>query len=393
MEVFASDIFQSPPSRETLDMARQMVSTHISPQTKRLLNNWIQFIASPRLHLSSLPASGGEEAPGGGEIDASTQHLIDMQWEKIYIFPPPYNHRILPKDTIKTSLFGKISRGYLLKMHPPNNVLQLDREICLKMSNLTLNRKGTKTGTKERVFEDALKELECLKVLGRFNHPHLIPLLMHGQLAKPKAVHLVLVFPLARCSLADKLRLGEVTLDTIHRARYQIGSALVFLHAVGFAHRDVSLENICELWDGSLVLIDFGLAKPLRLDPTVAAQWQLEPLDLDHLTGARFLVGKLRYLGPEFFLLPSTSVFDLPVADVFSFGVCLLYLAIQSFPYQSRFEQEPQHSVEWRILWTELANNHFALVCESIPPMAWLAPLLYLNPRDRAPLKQVLFPL
>src|SRR5271169_4563039 len=65
----------------------------------------------------------------------------------------------------------------------------------------------------------------------------------------------------------------------------QIASALDAIHAVGVLHRDLKPANIMLRTDGSLCLIDFGLAKTNELD--------LE------LTGAREIFGTPYYMSPE----------------------------------------------------------------------------------------------
>ena len=41
---------------------------------------------------------------------------------------------------------------------------------------------------------------------------------------------------------------------------YQLSAALAFLHGRGVAHRDISPSNIMFDWDGTLKLIDYGIA-------------------------------------------------------------------------------------------------------------------------------------
>jgi hypothetical protein len=43
-------------------------------------------------------------------------------------------------------------------------------------------------------------------------------------------------------------------------------------------------------------------------------------------------------------------------------------------------------------LWNGVADEHFVRICERIPEIAWLGPLLYKLPEKRARLETVLFP-
>jgi hypothetical protein len=65
----------------------------------------------------------------------------------------------------------------------------------------------------------------------------------------------------------------------------QIASALKAIHAVGVLHRDLKPANVMLRADGSLCLIDFGLAKANEMDVS--------------LTGTREIFGTPYYMSPE----------------------------------------------------------------------------------------------
>lgn len=55
----------------------------------------------------------------------------------------------------------------------------------------------------------------------------------------------------------------------------QMGAALQAIHAVGVLHRDLKPGNVMLRKDGSLALIDFGLAKQLKLDMEITATGEI----------------------------------------------------------------------------------------------------------------------
>jgi serine/threonine protein kinase len=55
----------------------------------------------------------------------------------------------------------------------------------------------------------------------------------------------------------------------------QIGSALGAVHNTGILHRDLKPANIMFRDDGSVVLIDFGLAKWMKLEAALTGQGQI----------------------------------------------------------------------------------------------------------------------
>jgi len=95
-----------------------------------------------------------------------------------------------------------------------------------------------------------------------------------------------------------------------------VASALDHLHSrLGFAHNDVSLENILLTKTGSPVLCDFGLAHPL------GRPWDIR----------RRFSGKLPYKAPEIHL--GTISRSTAEADVFSLGVTLFILLVGIPPF------------------------------------------------------------
>jgi hypothetical protein len=95
----------------------------------------------------------------------------------------------------------------------------------------------------------------------------------------------------------------------------QIASALEAIHAVGVLHRDLKPANVMLRTDGSVSLIDFGLAKANELD--------LE------LTGKREIFGTPYYMSPE---QGHAELIDAR-SDLYSLGVVFYEMLIGSKPY------------------------------------------------------------
>jgi eukaryotic-like serine/threonine-protein kinase len=124
--------------------------------------------------------------------------------------------------------------------------LSVDRDVAIKVSVHQLPE-----GALERVRREAM-------VLAGLDHPHVLKLIDFG------ATHdgrLYLVVELLRGRTLEKL-LGDRALDparSIHILR-QVCSALIYLHARGIVHRDLTPANILVGRDDHVTLIDFGIA-------------------------------------------------------------------------------------------------------------------------------------
>jgi serine/threonine protein kinase len=106
-------------------------------------------------------------------------------------------------------------------------------------------------------------------------------------------------------SLAERLASALDPPVAVSYAR-QIGSALKAIHEAGVLHRDLKPANIMFREDGTLALIDFGLAKQVRLQAA--------------LTGTGQIFGTPYYMSPEQGHAEPTD----ERSDIYSLG-CILY--------------------------------------------------------------------
>jgi hypothetical protein len=103
---------------------------------------------------------------------------------------------------------------------------------------------------------------------------------------------------------------------------YQIASALEAIHSVGVLHRDLKPANIMLRPDGTVSLIDFGLAKANENDIS--------------LTGTREIFGTPYYMSPE---QGHAEVIDAR-SDLYSLGVVFYEMLIGRKPYNGATAME-----------------------------------------------------
>jgi len=121
-------------------------------------------------------------------------------------------------------------------------------------------------------------------------------------------------------TLRDELRDGPLPPDRLRRTLLEIADALAAAHAHGIVHRDLKPENIMRAPDGSVKILDFGLARAAGTGdgPTVT-----------RLTQAGGTVGTPGYMAPE-------QLRGGPIdarTDVFAFGVLATELATGEHPF------------------------------------------------------------
>ena len=139
-------------------------------------------------------------------------------------------------------------------------------------------------------------------------------------------------------TLRSLVEAGPLPLGDLLDVAAQISEALAAAHARGVIHRDLKPENVMLADDGSLKLLDFGLA--LLLEPQPAQE---------RLTEVGALLGTPSYMAPE-------QLTGDPVdsrCDIFAFGVVLYELASGFNPFSGK---TPMASIA-RILGADPESN------------------------------------
>ena len=155
------------------------------------------------------------------------------------------------------SLIGRGGMAYVFKAYQTT----LDRDVALKVLPAAF------VSDPERL---ARFEREA-KVLASLNHPHIGGI--HG-LEEADGTRALVLELVEGPTLADRLARGAIPLDEALAIAGQIAEALEAAHQQGIVHRDLKPANIKVRADGTVKVLDFGLAK--ALDPTmeVAFRWR-----------------------------------------------------------------------------------------------------------------------
>ena len=160
---------------------------------------------------------------------------------------------------------------------------RLDRTVAIKVLPETL------AADPERIarFEREAKTLAAL------NQPHIAQI--YG-LEESNGVRALVMELVEGPTLADQIARGPIPLDEALRIAKQIAEALEAAHEQGIIHRDLKPANIKVRADGTVKVLDFGLAK--AFEKTIPGDLTQSPT-VPAPTLAGVILGTAAYMSPE----------------------------------------------------------------------------------------------
>ena len=99
-------------------------------------------------------------------------------------------------------------------------------------------------------------------------------------------------------TLAERIKVGPLPIEDALPIFKQITEALEYAHDRGIVHRDLKPANIKTKPDGTVKVLDFGLAKALS-DDTAAIDISNSPTLTAAATKAGYILGTAAYMSPE----------------------------------------------------------------------------------------------
>ena len=202
---------------------------------------------------------------------------------------------------------AKIGEGGMGEVYQARDTT-LDRDVALKVLPETFTTDPDRLARFQREA----------KVLASLNHPNIGAI--HGLETSENAQALVLEL-IEGPTLAERIAKGPISVDEALEIATQIADALEAAHEQGIIHRDLKPANVKVKTDGTVKVLDFGLAKAVTSDarganPTTSATMSLTT----SATQMGMVIGTAAYMAPE-------QAKGKPVdkrADIWAFGVVLL---------------------------------------------------------------------
>src|SRR5262245_21875647 len=152
------------------------------------------------------------------------------------------------------------------------------------------------------------------QLLASVNHPHIAAI--YGVEDNGPTVALVMEL-VDGSTLADRLASGPIPIDEALSIARQIAEALEAAHDQGIIHRDLKPANVKVRDDGTVKVLDFGLAKVLESPAGSHGGATMSPTLSMHATQAGLILGTAAYMAPE-------QARGRPVdrrADIWAFGL------------------------------------------------------------------------
>jgi serine/threonine protein kinase len=213
---------------------------------------------------------------------------------------------------------AKIGEGGMGEVYRARDT-KLDRDVALKVLPEAFTADPDRLGRFEREA----------KVLASLNHPNIGGI--HG-LEDSDGVKALVLELIEGPTLANRIKQGPIPIDEALPIAKQIAGALEAAHGQGVIHRDLKPANIKVKPDGTVKVLDFGLAKALQpevADPNLSLSPTIS------LTAAAtqmgMVIGTAAYMAPE-------QAKGRPVdkrADVWAFGVVLFEMLTGDRPFKA----------------------------------------------------------
>ena len=163
------------------------------------------------------------------------------------------------------------------------------------------------------------------QVLASLNHPNIAQI--HG-IEKSDDTQALVLELVEGPTLADRIAKGPIPLDEALPIAKQIAEALEAAHEAGVIHRDLKPANIKVREDGTVKVLDFGLAK--ALDTTLEGDPSQSPTLTAAATQMGVIMGTAAYMSPE-------QARGKPVdkrADIWAFGAVFYEMLTGSRPFR-----------------------------------------------------------
>ncbi len=209
----------------------------------------------------------------------------------------------------------------------------LNRELAIKILPATFAQDTDRL----RRFEQEAKAASAL------NHPNIITIYEIGEVNE---VHYIATELIDGETVRRRMRHGKLSVYEAIEIAIQMASALATAHEAGIVHRDIKPDNVMVRRDSLVKVLDFGLAKPMKMrsageeaeneeretllqNPKIAPDSASRIPNSPSLTDPGMVLGTPQYMSPE-----QARGLDVDArSDIFSFGIVLYEMLSGKLPF------------------------------------------------------------
>src|SRR6187200_1491368 len=192
---------------------------------------------------------------------------------------------------------------------------RLQRDVAIKILPSTFGRDPERLARFEREAQ----------VLASLNHPNIAQI--YGVETTSDGGSAIVMELVDGEDLAERISRGAVPVDEAIPIARQIAEALEVAHEQGIIHRDLKPANLKLRPDGTVKVLDFGLAKAIEPTRSATNTSQSATITSPAITRMGILLGTAAYMSPE---QARGKTVD-KRADIWAFG-CVLYEMLTGRP-------------------------------------------------------------
>ncbi|MBD3237385.1 MAG: protein kinase [Candidatus Eisenbacteria bacterium] len=233
------------------------------------------------------------ECAGDRGLTTRVLRLLETAEEHPHILDPP------PTLSRRYHVIRELGRGGMGIVYRARDQ-ELGRDVALKVLRESIGHDPDQLG---RLGREA-------RLLATINHPNIATIYDFDREGATISLELI-----EGETLAARLARGLPSLDEALRICLQIARALEAAHEQGIVHRDLKPANAMIRWDGTVKVLDFGIAKGLVGDVGGGAGQGATSAATGH-TRSTFPLGTPGYMSPEQHRGEPIG----PAADIWSFG-------------------------------------------------------------------------
>jgi len=230
---------------------------------------------------------------------------------------------VIGKTLSHYRIIERLGRGGMGEVYRAHDT-KLDRDVALKVLPAEMAADPERLQRLER---------EARTVAG-LNHPHIVHMYSVEEDAGVRFLTMELV---EGRRLDTMIPPGGLPLTAFLEIGASVADAIAAAHGKGIVHRDLKPANVMVTTDGSVKVLDFGLAKPARTAPLPDPSATVAP----PLTVEGTVVGTVPYMSPEQLRGQQVDA----RSDLFSLGVMLYEMAAGCRPFSGTSDPDLASSI------------------------------------------------